>query len=222
MNGETGKEPALSQSNASPSSLFYLTPIVAIAIGVVVFGFFLYKSLSDLSASLTQTLMPGTTEVSLAKPGNYTVFHEYKSVFDGTHYSSSMDLSGLQCSLVSVSTGKTVKLNEPSGSAKYTLADRSGISVFAFIINQPGLYEFTCGYAEGREGPETVLAIGIAFFGDLINMIFVGFLILGASALTAVAAFIVVYQKRKESLKRGAPGAVPGRSLDRPRPTRPE
>ena len=200
MNQDGSKAPSWSGSDKPLSAWFYMAPALLLIFGGGVFGFFLYKSLNTLSASLTQALMPGTTQVSLKKPGPYTVFHEYRSVFDGTRYSVPQGLLGMTCSLTTSAAGKAIKLVETAGDTKYSIGEKSGVSIFKFAITNPGLYDFSCRYDDGGGEPKTVLTIAQSFFGELIRSIFLGFLILGVAVFTAIITFYIIYLKRKQDI----------------------
>lgn len=203
MKNKTANEPSWRGNSGPISRWMYLAPVILVVVGGAAFGYFLYASLSSLSASLTQTMAPGTTEVTLARPGVYTVFHEYESEFDGKVYSVPQALPDLECGLVSSSTGKTVTLERPAGKKRYSIIGRAGVSLYEFIIKQPGAYQFSCEYIDGKQGPDTIISVGAAFFGDLVKAIFIGFLILGLSSFTGIVAFVAIYLQRREALKKG-------------------
>lgn len=206
------KEPSSSGSDKPPSGWFYLAPLFLLVFGGGVFGYVLFASINALSASLIQTLMPGTTQVSLKKPGPYTVFHEYKSIFDGTRYSVPQGLLGMKCSLTASADGKAVQLVETAGDSTYSLKQKSGVSIFKFGITEPGLYDFSCWYDDGGAEPKTVLTLVQSFFGQLIKTTFMGFLILGVAVFTGIITFYIIYLKRKQAIGAKRPSDKPNRA----------
>ncbi|HEB71340.1 MAG TPA: hypothetical protein ENI77_01820 [Nitrospirae bacterium] len=120
------KEHSFSESDKPVSAWLYMAPTMLLIFGGGIFGFFLYESLNALSASLIQTLMPGTTQVSLKKPGPYTVFHEYESVFNGTRYSVEQGFIGMKCSLTSSGGNKDINLEDKAGKIKYSIQGKTG------------------------------------------------------------------------------------------------
>ena len=143
-----------------PGRWWYGLAAVIFVAGWVIFGVVLWKSLSGIGEELQQAVVPGRVELNLAKPGKYTIFHEYESVVSSRIYSMSQDVSGLQCSLENKTTGAPVKLSRSFANTRYSLGGRSGVSFLDFRIEQPGTYVLSAAYAEGEEGPEVVLAVG--------------------------------------------------------------
>jgi hypothetical protein len=194
-------EPSWGGNDKPLSAWLYLAPAFLLIFGGGLFGYVLFESINTLSASLIQTLMPGTTQVSLKKPGPYTVFHEYKSAFNGTDYVVPQGILGMQCSLTFNESGKDVELIETAGETAYSLKNRSGVSIFKFVIPKPGLFDFSCQYDDDGTEPKTVLTITQSIFGQLIKSIFVGFLIFGVAIFTGIISFYIIYLKRKQGMK---------------------
>ncbi|MBI4165635.1 MAG: hypothetical protein HY508_07880 [Acidobacteria bacterium] len=156
MNGDY---PLVAQEIRPGRWLYGLAAVIFVA-GWAMFAIVLWKSLSGLDEGLQQVVVPGTAELNLAKPGSYTIFHEHESVVGSRIYSGSETVSGLECSLRSKATGAAVKLSRSTANTHYSTGGRSGVSFLEFRIEQPGVYELSAEYPEGKEGPEIVLAVG--------------------------------------------------------------
>lgn len=143
-----------------PGRWLYGVAVVLFLAGWAFFAIILWKSLSGIGEGLQQVVVPGTAELNLPKAGKYTVFHEYESAVGSRIYSSTREISGLDCSLRSKATGVPVELARSFSNTTYSMGGRSGKSYLDFRIEQPGVYVFSAEYPEGQEGAETVVAIG--------------------------------------------------------------
>ena len=146
-----------------PGRWLYGLAAVIIVAGWALFVVILWKSLSGLDEGLQQVVVPGTAQLNLAKPGSYTIFHEYESVVGNRIYSSSRGVPGLECTLRSKATGAPVELSGSHSNSTYSLPSRSGVSLLDFRIEHPGIYVLSASYPAGQEGGEVVLAVGQGF-----------------------------------------------------------
>jgi hypothetical protein len=146
-----------------PSLYHCLWSIAFFAIGMGLFCFFLFQSLTHLTDNLTQIVVPGSTELSLRHGLNYTVFLEEQSVVNGKIYSTTESVSGLECHVTSVQNGATIPILTSKMTSSYSVSNRSGHSVLEFRTNEDGKYLFACAYGPSSKGPETVLAVGSEF-----------------------------------------------------------
>jgi hypothetical protein len=197
-----------------PGRKWYAVAAAVFVLGGILCALFLWSRLSELGDELPQMVVPGTIELELGRPGDYTLFHEHQSVVEGRFYSS-RDISGLELHLVSSSTGEPVELRAPSGNTTYSLGGRSGVSVAAFDIDEPGSYRFSAAYPDGSPEPRTVLAIGQGFGRKLAMTILGGVAIGLSSSLLAVAIGAVTFWKRRGAARR----AEGGRSAEQPQIT---
>ena len=101
-------------------------------------------------------------------------------------------------------TGARVKLVEPTTSTSYTIGNRSGTSIYAFTLDQPGRYRLAANLAGGRGDAKAVLAIEQGMVGALLGTIFgaIGIAFAGLGVAGAIV-FAVVWQRTKAS-KRAA------------------
>lgn len=159
-----------------PSRLWYLLAIAIFVAGMAGMGAFLSSQLSGLGDDLEQMVVPGEREFEL-EAGSYTIFHERVSIVNGRIYNA--DGTGLGVTLTSTS-GAPVTLTLTSTSSSYEFAGRRGAAVLQFEIRTPGAYLLSAAYREGAAGPETVLAIGSGFAGNLLLTL------LGAFAISLI------------------------------------
>ena len=149
----------------------------------------------------TQFLAPGRHALTL-NAGNYVVWNDHVTVFDGRSYHSSKALpDGLQVA-VTGSDG-AVPLRRASG-ATYKGWNTERVAVMQFDIARPGRYEIAVlGNFQPRVfsvGPDHVGAVLWTVFGS-IAALFIG---LGAGIGIAAWAFI-----RREQARETAPRAAP-------------
>jgi len=186
----------------SPGRGYYGLAVLILVAGFVLFGVTLWKGLSGMESKLQQVVAPGKTEITLAEPGDYTIFYESQSVLGSRVYSTGEDVSGLECILVSKNDNSPVELSRTSANTTYSFGGRSGKSIFDFHIDQPGVYEITSEYPQGREGAEVVLAVGRGITGDILVAIFGGMAVLFGSIAVSVAVSVVTLVKRSNAKKR--------------------
>ena len=168
--------------------------------GVVIFVVFLFTGISGMGDGLDQMLAPGEAEFSFAEPGDYTVFHEHESVFEGRYYSSPTVVSGLAVEVLSKAGGSAVEVRPASANASYALEGRESNAVFEFEIVAPGPYRVTAAYADGRGSLQVVLAIGHGFMSKLMTTIFGGLAIMFVGLGGAGVIAVFTYLKRERAI----------------------
>jgi hypothetical protein len=154
--------------------------------GWALFVVILWSSIRGMGEGLKQVVVPGESELTLNKPGSYTIFHEYESVVGTRIYSSSRGVPGLECSLRSKATGAQVELLRSSSNTTYSMGGRSGTAYLTFHIEQPGVYVLSAQYPECREGDETVLAVGHGVGTRIVGGVLGSMAALGVCILLAV------------------------------------
>lgn len=184
-----------------PGRWYYGLAAVVFISGWVLFGLFFYRNLSGISSKLQQVVVPGKTELSLNRPGSYTIYYEQESVVGSKVYSTSRSLSGLECTVTAKATGEEVALSRAAVSSRYSVGGRSGYSVFDFKIDRPGIYEIAAQYPEGQEGPEVVLAVGQGFTMRVLTTVFGGLAIVFGSIGLAVAIAVYTAVKRHKAMR---------------------
>jgi len=123
---------------------------------------------------------------------------------NGKIYSSSASMDGLTCNMTKQLPSQTstesprtaVTLRRPSVSLNYSLGNRAGRSVLEFQADEVALYHLSCGYPEGKEGPETVLAIGTGVGARIAVTLMRSFWGLMVGIALAAAVIIAIFVKR--------------------------
>jgi len=190
-----------------PGRSWYWIAAAIFVIGAGAAAIFLWSRLAGLEGQLTRVLVPGTTDVALAEPGTYTIFHERVSVLDGRYYTTD-SVSGLTVAVTAIPADTPVALTVPGASTSYEIAGRSGASILAFEIAEPGSYRLSAGYDDGRQEPKTVLAIGQGFVAKLFGIILGGLGIGFVSAGIAIAIAVVTYLKRRTAIRASTSATV--------------
>lgn len=157
-----------------PSRLWYLLAIAIFVAGMAGMGAFLSNQVSGLGDDLEQMVVPGEREFEL-EAGSYTIFHERVSIVNGRIYNAD-GIAGLGVTLTSAA-GAPVALTLTSTNSSYEFAGRRGAAILQFEIRTPGAYLLSAAYREGAAGPETVLAIGSEFAGNLLRTLLGAFVI---------------------------------------------
>lgn len=178
----------------------YIAAALIFLIGVGTFVGFLFYRLNGLEDKLLTVVVPGAHDLNLNEPGNYTIFHEYRTVVGDEIYASSSEISRLKVAITS-KTGATVPISPASSASHYDIGGRAGRSAFDFRIDAPGVYRLEAKYAEGQEGPKLVLAVSKGFVGDIVFTVFLGIAILLGSMVLAVAITVVTILKRQKAAR---------------------
>jgi hypothetical protein len=177
---------------------FVVAGLIAVA-GVVGAAFYLMPRLAAAEARAMRVVVPGNAVLVFDKAGPYTIYHEKKSTVDGRYYASE-NVDGLGLTLTAEATGAPVKLVEPRTSTSYTIGNRSGTSIYAFTLAEPGRYRLAATLAGGRGDARAVLAIEQGMIGAMLGTIF-GAMAIGFAGLGVAGAivFVVVWQRSKAS-----------------------
>jgi len=185
-----------------PSRWLYVLAGVIFIGGWVGFAVILFTSLMGIGNKMQQVVVPGRSTITLHDTGSYSIFHEYRSVVGNKVYSTGKELPGLECVLVSKSTGASVPLTPASSSETYEMGGRSGISIFEFNIHDPGEYELSASYAGGQQGPEAVLAVGHDFTLGIITTVFGSLAVVFGCIAISIALAVFTAIKRSNAKKR--------------------
>jgi len=169
-------------------------------VGATVLGlfiYFLFTGIFGLTDGLTQVVVPGKAELKLVETGGYTIFHEYRSRVKGKTYTWGVSLTGLTCHLTAPS-GDEVPLRPASVNSTYSINERAGTAVLEFTIAEPGVYQFSAAYSDGRAEPEGVLAIGHGFVSKLVTLILtcIATLVFGEGIAVAIVVVTIVRRRR--------------------------
>jgi hypothetical protein len=213
----------MSDSSLGPSRWYYALAAFIVVAGIALFISTLMSGLGSLGNDLQQVVVPGSSDIMLSEVGEYTIFYENQTVVNGRIYSTDEDIPGLQIEVKNKTTGLEIATYQPSGSFSYSIGGRSGRSVLAFDVEQPGIYVISGAYPEGQEGtaghngsdgaaraaraagsvgPEAVLAVGHGITGSIISGVLYPLIIFFGSIAAAAVIAILTYLKRQEAAKR--------------------
>ena len=169
----------MSTSKLKPSRWYYLLAILFPIFACVVTSALVYRNVPKLpgalealgAKNLTQVVVPGSAEIHFPKSGAYAVYHEYRSVIDGASYYRDEYPPSIRCQLRSKVTGKAVKLAPSTVKGNvYTYPERAGVMFKRISIDQPGVYNFSCQYPDGRSYPKNVMAVGPNLILEFFNI----------------------------------------------------
>jgi len=159
--------------------------------------FYLVPGLAAADARMMRVVVPGNALLVFDKPGPYTIYHEKKSTVDGRYYESD-NIDGISLGLTADATGAQVKLVRPTSNTSYETDDRSGTSIYAFTLDQPGRYRLAANPVNGRGDAKAVLAIEQGTFSAIVSTIYgamgIAFAGLGVAG---VMVFVVLWQRTK-------------------------
>ena len=173
---------------------FVVAAVIAVA-GFAGAVLYLMPRLAAADARMMRVVVPGNAMLVFDKPGPYVIYHEKKSTVDGRYYASD-NVDGLSLGLTADATGAQVKLVEPKTSTSYTIGNRSGSSIYAFTLDQPGRYRLASNLANGRGDAKAVLAIDQGMFSAMMGTILGGLAIAFAGlGIAGAIIFVVVWQR---------------------------
>lgn len=159
---------------------------------------------------LTQVVVPGSAEIHFPESGTYAVYYEYRSVIDGVSYARDEIPARLRCQLRSTGTGEAVMLAHSNVEGNvYVYPERAGVMFKRIAIDQPGVYNFSCQYPDGRSYPKNVMAVGpnlvLEFFNaarkPIAAMLFGSFALVFSGVISAlIIAFVAIKRNRSKHL----------------------
>ncbi len=185
-----------------PSRVWYVVAAAILIASVAGAVWLAVSRIGNVGAGLVQVVVPGSADLDLKQAGSYTIFHERVSTVDGRVYTAP-SVSGLRVTVRSVATGREIATRRPGGSSRYDFGGRSGTSVLAFDVDAPGTYRLEAAYEDGRQQPQTVLAVGTGFVSGLLATIALALGVVFIGIAVAALIFIVVLLKRRRVLAVG-------------------
>ena len=189
----------MKSDDVSPSLWFYALAIFIVLSGFAAFAGLLYSGISDSVSGLMQIIAPGNAELNLSESGEWTIFYENNSYFDGKVYSTGEEISGLEIRVREKATGLDLAVYPANVSHSYSLGSRSGRSILAFQAARAGVYQFNSSYPD-LAGPEIVLAVGKGMAEGLFSSIAISMALLFGSILLASIVAYYTYSRRKRAL----------------------
>jgi hypothetical protein len=166
-------------------------------------GWTLWTGIAGIGASLVRIAVPGSGELTLDKPGTYTIYHEGEEVTDG-HISAVESLNGMTVTVTDEVTGARLAVKTPNFNGSYTINGHSGVSVLAFDAPQPGRYRLAGAYDNGKTDPKTLLAVDLGLFGRMFRTIITAFCLGGVGALAALLIVLVTFFQRRRMFRAAA------------------
>jgi len=152
-----------------------------------------------MGEGLIQMAAPGSTDIDLREPGEYTIFYENQTYFNGMYYSTGDQISGLQIHVLEIAKGSYLTIHPAQGSFTYAIGSRNGRAIASFKIDRPGFYRINTSYSKST-GPDVVLAVGNGATKGLLFLILTPIAVLfGSIGVAAVIAF-TAYTRRKKAL----------------------
>ncbi len=191
------------QSNdISPSLWYYALAVLIVVSGFAAFAGLLYSGISGSVEGLMQIKAPGNAELNLSGSGEWTVFYENNSYFDGKVYSTGEEISGLEIQVREKATGLDLAVYPAKVSHSYSLGSRSGRSILAFQAERAGLHQINSSYS-GPMGPEIILAVGKGMAEGLFSSIALSMaLLFGSIVLASIVAYSTFSRRKRAFLKR--------------------
>jgi hypothetical protein len=186
-------------SNVFPSPWYFGLAILIIFVGFSIFAWVLYSGFSDMGSELSQVVVPGSSDLALKEPGEYTIFYENHTYINGKFYGTGAQIPGLQIQVSEKATGRELSTYPTPGGFTYSFGGRTGRSIATFRVERPGIYQINAFYSR-EEGPEVVLAVGHGFAeGIFFSVVIALAALFGSMALAAITVFIT-YTRRKKAL----------------------
>ena len=169
----------MSASKPKPTRWYYVLAILIPIFACLGTAFLVYPTVPKLPGALeatgihnlTQVIVPGSAEIHFPKTGGYAVYYEYRSIVDGVRYDRSKYPPDIDCQLTSKATGEDIPLApDYIEGNKYETQERVGVLINHISIDQPGVYNFSCQYSDGRTYPRIVLAVGPNIVWEFFNV----------------------------------------------------
>ncbi len=170
-----------------------LTLACLLAMGVV------YQQIPNLPGALeqqlnidelTQLVVPGSIDITFARPGAYGVYYEYRSVVNDVKYETGKHPLTLVCNLTSKATGARIDAAPDfveTNTYRSKDLQRVGVLLMSISIDDPGIYSFACQHGDDRARPKIVVSVGPNFMWEFFNI----FAKVGGSILCGMASLLL-------------------------------
>ncbi|MHC4344125.1 MAG: hypothetical protein ACYSUP_05520 [Planctomycetota bacterium] len=190
---------AMRTDKITPSGGYYILSAAIASFGAILWLVFFFILFFSITESIIQVVVPGVHRLKLPSPGQYTIYHEYRSVVGSRSFATDKNVAlHLVCSIEPADRAGEIAVSATSPHAKYEIDGRRAVSIFKFQIDQPGEYVLTAKYPGGEERPQVVLGIA----RRLAESLFVPGILLtlfstGTILLSACIFWITFYKRRK-------------------------
>ena len=135
-----------------------------------------------------------------------------ESVVGNRIYSTGENIPGIIVNIASKDTGDEIPLSSASTNSSYVIGSRSGIGLFDFVINEPGIYELSASYPtvqgqEKEQRQEIVLAVIHSsviekVFGSIMGTVAGAMAIVFVPFAVGVAIIVITFLKRRKARAR--------------------
>ena len=186
-----------------PGRKWYGIALLLILVGGALAVLMVYSRLSGLADRVPQIVVPGSADLTLSRPGTYTIYLERDAVVNGRLYSTADAIQDLRVRISSAG-GSPIEMITPSVNSNYSISGRSGRAVLAFTISEPGQYHFRAGYPDGSIEPQGVLAVGFGVPEMILSTILQGMAIAGTGFVLGVIVAIVTFVRRRTLQRQAA------------------
>ena len=160
----------------------------------------------------TQVVVPGSSDITLQQTGKYTIFYEYRTMVGNRIYSTDENIPGIIVNIVSKDTGDEIPLSSASTNSSYSIGSRSGIGLFDFDIDEPGIYELSASYPavqgqQEEQRQEIVLAVIHSnvigrIFGSIMGTVAGAMVIVFVPFAVGIAVIVITFLKRRKARAR--------------------
>ena len=201
-----------------PSRWFHLFALALIVVGALFTYRAFVAAVNAMQGGLTQAIFPGEATVSFAAPGNYDIYYEDHSEFNGRVFDTGSRVPGLTFRVTDTETGETLPLQRPGMSETYEMNGRTGRLVFQFHVAKPGSYKVTAQYDDEQQHGEAVFTVGNAQIGRFAMLLLAGILSIFCFGGGAVLVIVLIEVRRYSSKRKlQAAAAIPA-AVAPPRP----
>ena len=161
----------------------------------------------------TQVIVPGSGDITLQQTGKYTIFYEYRSVVGNRIYFTGENIPGIIVNITSKDTGDELPFSSTAAKSSYSIGSRSGIGLFDFVIDEPGIYELSAAYpvVQGQQGEEQRQEIVLAIihssvieriFGSIIGTVAGAMVVVLVPFAVGIAIIVITFLKRRKARTR--------------------
>jgi hypothetical protein len=179
--------------------LYYGLGILIIVVGAAYSVFALFSFFGDLGSG-QQFVAPGSIDLFLGESGQYTIFYESQTTYKGELFITGESLPLLGIDVENKTNGSKVPIYS-TFKTTYTINGRTGESICAFRIDQPGIYLINSSYSDSSSSPKVVLALSKSFDDDGSKMWNNAILYLG-SVILGIGVILATFFKRQKEFKR--------------------
>ena len=191
-----------SSQKIRPSRWFYLIALGLIAAGTICGYKIVFAAINTMQGGLTRAVFPGETIVSFPTPGDYKIYYENESEFNGRIFDTGQRVPGLSFTVVNNETQETLALFPPSMSETYNINGRTGRLVYWFRVVKPGSYTVVGRYDDEQSHDEAVFAIGNPHIGRFVGLLLGGIACIFVFGGGAVITIILIEVRRYSSEKK--------------------